>query len=280
MEELIDSGFMHENIDLSNRRATDSTFTTGTGRSTGTSGTAGTGTARDYDTDYDESMGDKVRNFFGSLFGNDSPDTEKYSTAASNAQAILTVQADSAERAEEAREILDDNGAIDVDERASQFTGRTGTTTTTDTTPNDLTNRAGTRDHLDVPIVEEELQVGKRQVNQGGVRVKSRIIEKPVEETVRLREEHVTVNRQPVDRPIDPGAVENFKEGEFEITEHAEKPVVSKQARVKENVSIDKNVEERDEVVRDKVRRSDVDVQKIDNDTTFDENTRSKGARR
>jgi hypothetical protein len=43
--------------------------------------------------------------------------------------------------------------------------------------------------------------VGKKVVETGGVRLHSRIIEKPVEETIRLREEHVNVKRTKVDRP-------------------------------------------------------------------------------
>jgi uncharacterized protein (TIGR02271 family) len=271
MEDLVEAGFMKEHIDISNRRSGDTNFGTETGRTSGTNmGTAGTGTAPDYDRG-DESIGDKVSNFFSSIFG-DSPEAEKYTTAASDADAILTVQTDSMERAEKAREILDDNGAIDVDDRSADFQGGYTGSTGTDTQINQGDVDQG---RVNIPVMEEDLDVGKRQVERGGVRVRSRIVEKPVEETVRLREEHVTVNRQPVDRPVDPGELTNFKEGEYDITERAEQPVVSKNARVTENVSIDKNVEEHDEVVRDKVRKTEVDVDKLN-----DENTRSRGANR
>jgi len=276
MQDLIKAGFTKENVDLSNRRAGNTSMGTGTARTSDSSfGRTDTGQARGMDTDYDESIGDQVSNFFGSLFGSDSPEAQKYSSAASDAEAILTVQTDSVERAEKAREIMDDNGAIDVDERAARF--QTGhMENQVDTTRRDLTNRADTEGHLNIPVMEENLDVGKRQVERGGVRVRSRIVERPVEERVRLREEHVIVNRQPVDRPIDPSEMKNFREGEFEITERGEQPVVSKQARVTENVSIDKNVEERDAVVRDKVRKTEVDVDKIDTD----DHTRSRGANR
>jgi len=111
--------------------------------------------------------------------------------------------------------------------------------------------------------MEEQLQIGKREVEGGGVRVRSRIVEKPVEETIRLREEHVTVNRRPVDRAVGEGEFANFKEGDIDISERSEQAVVSKDARVTEEISIGKNVEEREETVSDTVRSTEVDVEQI-----------------
>ena len=126
-----------------------------------------------------------------------------------------------------------------------------------------------------IPVVEENLNVGKREVERGGARIRSRIIEKPVEENIRLREEHVVVNRRPVDREITDADLKNFQPGEMEITERAEVPIVGKQARVVEEVEVGKNVTEREETIRDTVRSTDVDVEEIDTDT----NIKSKRAR-
>ena len=52
-----------------------------------------------------------------------------------------------------------------------------------------------------IPIVEEQLRVGKRQVAGGRVRVRSYVVETPVQEQVTLRDETVRVERRPVDRP-------------------------------------------------------------------------------
>jgi uncharacterized protein (TIGR02271 family) len=111
-------------------------------------------------------------------------------------------------------------------------------------------------------VVEEELQVGKREVERGGVRVESRVEEKPVTEQVQLREERVHVERHPVDRPVT-DADKAFREGTLEVTERAEEPVVAKTARVVEEVVVGKQVEEHTETVRDTVRRTDVDVQEV-----------------
>ncbi len=117
-----------------------------------------------------------------------------------------------------------------------------------------------------IPVVEEELQVGKRQVERGGVRIASRVIERPVEQAVQLREEHVTVERRPVDRPMSEADSAAFREGAIEVTTTAEEPVVAKQARVVEEVVIGKEVEQRTETVQGTVRRTDVDIEEEDAD--------------
>ena len=296
MQELVQAGFIQENIDLSNRSpaGTDTDY-------------SATNTTSD-----NQGIGDKISNFFSSLFDDDTT-ASNYTNAAYDADAILTVQADSAERAEEARDILDRNGALDVDENntaygatygsetdlrenysgaglTSETTGTmdtsatmntTGTTGRADynTTDYDETTRheANLRTDTDIenreviPVVEENLEVGKRAVERGGARIRSRVIEKPVEANVRLREEHVVVNRRPVNRAVTDADMNNLQEGDIEITERAEVPVVNKQARVVEEIEVGKTVEEHNETVRDTVRRTDVDVQEIDNDVTDDD---------
>jgi hypothetical protein len=68
----------------------------------------------------------------------------------------------------------------------------------------------------------------------------------------------------------EPGVFKNgltpFKEGSIEIIEHSEVPVVTKEARVVEEVSVNKDVTERDETVRDKVRKNEVEVEDLPGD--------------
>jgi uncharacterized protein (TIGR02271 family) len=113
-----------------------------------------------------------------------------------------------------------------------------------------------------LPVIEEEMQVGKRMVARG-VRVYSRVTEKPVEEQVQLRKEHVSVERRPVNRALSDTDRDAFKEGTIEMTETSEEAVVSKQARVVEEVVVRKDAQERTETVRDTVRRTDVEVEKL-----------------
>lgn len=116
-----------------------------------------------------------------------------------------------------------------------------------------------------VPIVEEQVQIGKREVERGGVRVRTEVEEKPVEEQVRLREEHVRVERRPVDRPATEADIRRAQQaGTIEVTERAEQPVVQKQARVVEEVVVGKEATQRTETVRDTVRKTDVEVEQVD----------------
>jgi stress response protein YsnF/uncharacterized membrane protein len=114
-----------------------------------------------------------------------------------------------------------------------------------------------------VPVVEEQVEVGKRQVRRGGVRLYTRVIERPLEETVRVRDERVTVERHPVDRPASEADMAGFKERTIEVTETDEEPVVSKQTRVVEEVVVSKAVEERTETVREAARRTEVEVEPL-----------------
>jgi stress response protein YsnF len=112
-----------------------------------------------------------------------------------------------------------------------------------------------------IPVIREELEIGKQEVERGGIRLRSRIVEKDVEETVNLREETVNVERNPVDRPATEA---DLREEDIEIRERAEVPVVNKEARVVEEISLNKEVDEREETIRDTVRETEVDVDKLD----------------
>ena len=116
-----------------------------------------------------------------------------------------------------------------------------------------------------VTEAEEELAVGKRKVARGGVRVATHVTERPVEETVRLRDEEVEVERRPADRKLSPEeADEAFQERTVEMTETDEEAEVRKEARVVEEVALRKRAEEHEEKVRDKVRHTEAEVEEID----------------
>lgn len=121
-----------------------------------------------------------------------------------------------------------------------------------------------------VDVVEENLEVGKRKEETGGARVTSRVVERPVEERVNLKEENVEVHRNKVDRPANSADLENFKEDTVEMHETKEVPVVNKEARVTEEVTLDKEVKNREEVVKDKVKHTEVDVENLDKNKNRD----------
>ncbi|RYY38361.1 MAG: DUF2382 domain-containing protein [Chitinophagaceae bacterium] len=198
-----------------------------------------------------------ITDFFNSLFGNSNKEeATRYSRVAERSNTIVTVHASTRDEAERAAQILDRSGAVDVDERARQYGF--------DARSDERSGREAVRDErgTTIPRVEERLEVGKREVERGSVQVRSRIVEQPVEEHVRLREEHVRVERTPVDRPLEAGEGEAFRERNIELTERSEVPVVNKEARVVEEVRVSKDVTERNETIRDTVRRTDVDIDK------------------
>jgi uncharacterized protein (TIGR02271 family) len=112
-----------------------------------------------------------------------------------------------------------------------------------------------------IPIVEERLRVGKREVSRGRVRVRSYVVETPVQEQVALRQEHVEVERRSVDRPLTAADEALFQERVVEATESSEEAVVAKEARVVEEVVVRKEAEERVQTVQDTVRRTEVEVE-------------------
>ena len=167
-------------------------------------------------------------------------------------------------------DILDDEGTVDLEQRTSDWRneGWTGdrTAATGMTAGLDDDNRRETvaeTGETHIPIVEEELRVGKREVERGGVRVRSYVVEKPVHETVSLREEHVSVDRRPVTGETATNVADLLRERTIEVIETAEEAVIDKQAHVREEVVIGKTVDQRVEEVNDTLRRTEVDVEQL-----------------
>jgi uncharacterized protein (TIGR02271 family) len=114
-----------------------------------------------------------------------------------------------------------------------------------------------------IPVVQEQLKVGKREVQRGGVRVFSRIVETPVDQSIGLREEHVNIERHAVDQPVSSTDATAFKEQTIELREAAEEAVVEKTARVVEEVVVNKEVSEREEKIHGSVRHTEVEVEQL-----------------
>jgi len=262
MEQLAQDGFDRSDMHIEEH---DDTISSGSG---------GTGSQQN------EPVGG-IGHFFASLFGTDDdqqnrPHAETYHEAVRRGNSVLVVDARDDQEAERAVTCLHEAGAINVDEQASKWRseGWTGGVTAAGAARPVMGNQApktgaastdkrpvGSEGVLDV--VQEELHVGKRSLDKGGVRVIQRVTEKPIREVVRLREEHAVVDRRPVDRPAQPGDMNAFREGTLEVRESAEEAVVGKTARVVEEVRVGKEVREREETIEDRVRRKDVDVERI-----------------
>jgi uncharacterized protein (TIGR02271 family) len=182
---------------------------------------------------------------------------------------LVTVSASDAD-ADRVMDIMNRHNPVDIEERATEWRRTGAPSTAARPAASHASVAAASTAGRDVegkqaiPVVEEELQVGKREVDRGGIRVYSSMQERPVEEQVNLREERVHVERHQVDRPADVGDIGRaFKEGTIEVTERVEQPVVQKQARVIEEVVVGKDATERTETVRDTVRKTDVQVEQV-----------------
>ncbi len=252
-----------------------------------------------------------ITRFFKNLFGNSDNDERERYTKIAERGSIVTVHAQSDEEATRASRLLDDYGAVDVDE---DYRNRTSGNNKDDRdyngndenydnrnknyenkgsilgnrNENDRDNNYESRDNIlsnrnenfedrkqntgnldenkTIPVIQEDVKIGKKEVATGGMRIRSRIIEKPVEEILLLREEHVHIERNKVDRPATEDELKNFRSGSVELTASSEIADVQKTSRVVEEVSLGKEVKHRDETVRDNVRSTEVDVENIEDE--------------
>jgi len=114
-----------------------------------------------------------------------------------------------------------------------------------------------------IRLAEEQLNVGKRLVQEGTTRIRRFVTEKPVEASVALHEEHAQVLRRAINDP-DYIADVDWSDKTIEVTESAEQAVVSKSSRVVEEVVVRKEGSDHVETIRDKVRSQHVDVEHLD----------------
>lgn len=227
---------------------------------------------------YGAGTGAVVGGLVGALthIGVPAEDAAHYNEGVRRGGTLLAVKAEDGLAAKVAQ-ILGADGAVNIDERAAQYK-QEGFLPTPNTPvapkpvvsapapaykPAPMPTTVAKAGETVLPVIEEELQVGKREVERGGVRVYSHVTERPVEETVHLHEEHVNVERHAVDRPLTGADTAAFKEEKFELRETAEEAVISKQARVVEEVVVGKTATDRTETITDTVRRTDVEVEQI-----------------
>jgi uncharacterized protein (TIGR02271 family) len=222
--------------------------------------------------DDDKSMWESIKDFFVG----DDDDRSIYSESVRRGGYLLTARVDD-RYGDEAITQLEETNAIDLDARAEQWRneGWTGTSMQSDMASLDTTSvtsdtvtadsRAGDALRSDeeqaIPIVREQLRVGKREVDRGSVRIRSYIVEEPVREDVTLREERVEVERRPVaDLDVNAAGATLLRDQTIEVSERGEEAVVAKEAVVTEEVVVRKTADERVETVDETLRHTEVDV--------------------
>jgi uncharacterized protein (TIGR02271 family) len=294
MNELLASGFSSQEV----RMSEEAGGTSGAGAMSPTSTMGTTSTTGTTDTSADEGFGSGIKHFFADLFGSDHDEPQrKYSEAVSRGSHVLTVTTATLPEVERAADLIERFGPIDIDEKASQWGGASTTGAmaggamssgamgsgtggqqqaallSQQSSQGSMASQQGsamggsqqlaTGETAAIPVIEEQLQVGKREVQRGGVRVYQRLVETPVTETVNLREEHVNVERRPVDQPASTADLAAFQEKSIELRETGEEVVVQKTARVVEEVVIGKEVTQTQQQVNDTVRHTEVDIEQL-----------------
>ncbi|TNH37553.1 YsnF/AvaK domain-containing protein [Paracoccus haeundaensis] len=202
------------------------------------------------------------------------PDEDRYTYAEglSRGGVLVTVTGLTAAHYDQVLDILDDEGTVDLAEREESWRSEgwggyegsphateartVGSSVSDDGSYADTSAQA---DDESIPIVEERLRVGKRDTSHGRVRVRAYTVEEPVSETVNLREDRVELERRPVDRAVT-DADTAFRDRTVEAEEYVEEAVVSKEARVVEEVSLRKTSDTRQETVTDSVRHTEVEI--------------------
>jgi uncharacterized protein (TIGR02271 family) len=190
---------------------------------------------------------------------------------------LLCAQVESGQDHDRIIQLLEESSSVDLQERRQSWknegwqdhsgtsTGSAGSATTgRGSTGQGMTGGGNVVSEEHIPIVEEELRIGKREVTRGGARVHSYVREVPVEEQVTLREEHVSVERRPVEAQQAAQGLRNAEEllqdRDIEMRETVEEAVVQKVANVREELVVRKTAEEHVEQVRDTVRHTEVEV--------------------
>ncbi|NML60166.1 DUF2382 domain-containing protein [Massilia sp. RP-1-19] len=216
MDDLLASGFSRSDLRLSEG---------GTQTETAASGA---------DLHEDESFSDSIKHFFADLFGSDrSRRLGQYSEAIARGHYVLTVTAPNEPEVERAADLVERYGPLDIDETSSAWPSASAAGSTAGMSAGiqqqsaSMSQQSGqgpaqastgssmqfaSTESQSIPVVQEQPKVGKREVQRGGVRIFTYGVETPVDESVNLREEQVTVQRRATDKMVDPAEVPAFQE--------------------------------------------------------------------
>jgi uncharacterized protein (TIGR02271 family) len=204
----------------------------------------------------DKGLWEKIKDFFSG-----DEDRYIYEEGLRRGGYLLTAEVDESE-ADQACALLEQSSAVDLKTREAEWRAQGWRGAQSNPAAKEGQMRTGERSGTEetIPIVEERLRVGKREVHRGGMRVRSYVVEEPVHEQVRLRTERTEVERHPVNKPVRGASGDLLRERVIDVHETTEEPVVEKEAVIKEEVGVRKHTEERVENIDDTVRRTEVDV--------------------
>jgi uncharacterized protein (TIGR02271 family) len=111
-------------------------------------------------------------------------------------------------------------------------------------------------------LAEEQLEVGKKVVESGRTRVRRFVTEREASADVTLHREHGEVVRRAITDPKFEGAID-WADKVIEVIETAEQALANKTARIVEEVALKKVRTDRVETVKDKLRRQNIEIERI-----------------
>jgi stress response protein YsnF len=197
-------------------------------------------------------------------YGVDQDEATFYAEGLRRGGSLVVVRTQDAD-ADAAVDIMAEHNPVRYEDRASEYTDYDASAPTY--TAGEMQaerSRYAEQGQQRLQEIQESIEVGKREVVRGAVRVATRVESEEVSETIRLREEAVRVNRTEVDRELTPAEADAaFREKSVEVVAHAEEPVVQKTAHVTGEVTVGLETNEREETVGGTVRSTHVDVEEM-----------------
>lgn len=119
--------------------------------------------------------------------------------------------------------------------------------------------RIGSAEETRIPLHEEQVKVGKRTVEAGGVRLRKIVRTETVQQPVTLKREDIQVEHVPTGGQQPSGTA--FQPQDIYIPLRREEPVVEKQPRVREEIRVRKTAGAEQQKVSDEVRKEDVEIE-------------------
>jgi uncharacterized protein (TIGR02271 family) len=201
--------------------------------------------------------------WWGRIFGREVTSQESgiYGRAIANGGSVLTLRT-SDTQLPQAMRILDGYRPLNVNERSS---GEMSVALSTNPTfvPASVSTKVAAQEEV-LRLTEEQIDIGKREVETGKARIRRFVTEKPVESQITLHEEHADIERRAVTDPTLAKEVD-WADKTIEVTETGEEVVVTKSSRVVEEVIIHKKGSDSVQFIRDRVRRQEVEFERLPN---------------
>jgi len=119
--------------------------------------------------------------------------------------------------------------------------------------------RAEGREEATITLAEEQVKIGKRQVEAGGVRLRKIVRTETVNQPVELKREEAVIERVPAGERATGG--KEFQQEDIFIPLRREEAVVQKEGVVREQVRVRKTAQAEQQDISEQVRKEDVEIE-------------------